>query len=369
MRFFIVKRVSIWLLLLLLSSGIIWAADNDSTTVPNDTQTHFFGFPILSESPETGIAGGGYLMLYRNSNSTVPNGNLDSLNGVLIFTEKEQLITSLSVKKYFRDDRFLLTADCGYVDFPSKFYGIGPKTDEDLEESYTLISKSFRGNFLWRLSPKIYLGPILAYYRFGIEDCEENGLLTTENIAGFDGATVAGGGLKLLWDTRDDGFLPRHGFLWETQLLDYPRSWGSDNDFSQLTTSYRQFFPIGQTGTMALMSVLTLSDGDVPFEMMPCLGGPIIMRGYYEGRYRDRNYGAIQGEYRFPIAQRFSGVAFGSLGEVTNEIDQFNLKDIKVAGGVGLRFRIDPNQKINLRFDIGLSEDGFFGYINFMEAF
>ncbi len=367
MRLF--KVIFFSMFLLFLGQGILFAADDTSATDSVDSQTHFFGFPILSQSPETGFAVGGYFMAYRYPNPA-NQVNMDSLTGILIYTEKEQLILNLGVNKYFQDDRYLLTVDTGYVDFPSYFYGIGTdnkKDIEDLEEEFTLISKSFQGSFLLKISPNIYFGPTLAYCHFDVEDREAGGLLTTGDINGSDGVIVSGGGFKLIRDTRDDGFLPQHGSLFDVQVTGYRKSWGSDEDFSQLITNYRRFWPFRETGTFALMTTLELSDGEVPFEMMPSLGG--LMRGYMDGRFRDNNCAVFQGEYRFPIITRLSGVAFAGLGEVAPEIDKFNSDNIKAAGGFGLRFRIDPNQKINLRFDIGLSEDGVYTYINFMEAF
>lgn len=367
MRLF--KLLLFTMLFLIFNQSFLLAADETPAANSGDSQTHYLGFPIFSDSPETGIAVGGMFMGYRNSKSTLPQGKMDMIQGILIYTEKEQIILSLDVTKYFHDDRYLIMAHGGYVDFPDKFYGIGPDTDEDLEEDYTLISKPFQGSFLLRLTPDIYLGPSVVYCRLDIEDRTEGGLLAAGDINGSDGTTVSGAGLKLLRDTRDDGFQPQHGSLLDAQVTSYRKSWGSDEDFSQFVTTYRQFWPIRQTKTLAFLTALFLSDGTVPFEMMPCLGGGTIMRGYYGGRYRDRNYAALQGEYRFPINARFSGVAFASLGEVAPEIDQFNSDNLRVAGGFGGRFRIDPNQKINLRLDIGVSEDGVYTYINFMEAF
>jgi outer membrane protein assembly factor BamA len=359
----------ILILLLLIVPNAILATDDKPVTESNDSKTHFFGFPILSESPETGFAIGGYFLAYRNLNPESVQDKIDTLNGILMYTEEEQLLLSLGINKHLQGDRFLLSTNCSYIDFPSKFYGIGPNTDEDWEEDYTLVSKSFHGSFLLRLTPHIYFGPSVTYSEFNIEDREPGGLLATGYINGCDGATVAGAGVKLTRDTRDNGFLPQNGSLLNAQVISYRKSLGSDGNFSQLNSSYRCFWPVRDTETLAFMSALTLSDDDTPFEMMPALGGPVIMRGYYGGRYRDRNFIALQGEYRFPIINRLSGVAFASLGEVAPEIEQFNFDNIKAAGGFGLRFRIDPNQKINLRFDIGASEEGICVYINFMEAF
>ena len=45
--------------------------------------------------------------------------------------------------------------------------------------------------------------------------------------------------------------------------------------------------------------------GKPPFDLLPSLGGPMMMRGYYTGRYRDQNALAMQIEYSICIARAF----------------------------------------------------------------
>jgi outer membrane protein assembly factor BamA len=104
--------------------------------------------------------------------------------------------------------------------------------------------------------------------------------------------------------------------------------------------------------------------------MMGLLGGSYWMRGYYYGRYRDKNMVTFQTEYRFPLFWRFGGVAFAGLGDVAPEFKKFNTKTIKWTFGTGLRFTFDAQEKINARLDFGFGNDGNFGfYAMVVEAF
>lgn len=365
-----IKTVLISVILLLFNSGILWATEEEAANAdPVDPKIHWSASPIFFSSPETGIAIGGYIMGYQSSDPNFSSGKQNSLNGILVYTEEEQVAFNLSIKKYFQDDRYLLIVSGGYSDFPSKFYGIGPDTDEDSEEDFTLVESAYTGSFLWKLAPNFYLGPFISYGVFDVKDRTAGGQLAVGNINGWDGTTVVGGGFQLLRDTRDDNYMPRNGSVLNVQALSYCPEWGSDQEFLQYGITYKYFWPVGQTGTLALMSLISLSDGTVPFEMMPCLGGETIMRGYYSGLYRDRDYAAFQGEYRYVISTRVSGVFFVSLGEVASELDHFNSENIKAATGFGFRFQLYPKQKLKLRLDIGIGEEGVATYINFMEAF
>jgi len=109
--------------------------------------------------------------------------------------------------------------------------------------------------------------------------------------------------------------------------------------------------------------------GEAPFQIMSFLGGMNFMRGYYMGRFRDNNAIILQGEYRMPVWWRFGAVAFASAGDVAYKIDQFKLSDFKVTFGVGIRFAIDPKERINFRLDFAWADDSSGIYFTVVEAF
>ena len=94
------------------------------------------------------------------------------------------------------------------------------------------------------------------------------------------------------------------------------------------------------------------------------------MRGYYDGRYKDKDMLEFQGEYRFPVYKRFSAVAFGGGGTVGNTFSDYSLSDLKFSYGAGLRIALDKREKLNLRLDYGIGQgknNGF--YLQLGEAF
>lgn len=96
----------------------------------------------------------------------------------------------------------------------------------------------------------------------------------------------------------------------------------------------------------------------------------MIMRGYYDGRYTDKNLLAFQAEYRFHLIGRFGMVVFSGVGRVGHTSnDVFSMKHLKPSLGTGLRYAIDKKEKLNLRLDFGVGDrsDGF--YFNIIEAF
>lgn len=110
------------------------------------------------------------------------------------------------------------------------------------------------------------------------------------------------------------------------------------------------------------------SDGDVPFQMQPTVGTESLMRGFKE-RYRDDNCLVFQGEYRFPISRRFSGTVFAGVGEMFSKQNDLRFDELKYSGGVGLRYTLVEEAKLNLRLDIAMGKSDTCLFIGYGEAF
>jgi hypothetical protein len=77
----------------------------------------------------------------------------------------------------------------------------------------------------------------------------------------------------------------------------------------------------------------------------------------------------LQAEYRIPIFWRFGLVLFGGTGQVADELSQMDLDGLHFNIGAGIRFMLDPKEKLNLRFDVGKGTDKPGFYLTFGEAF
>ena len=93
------------------------------------------------------------------------------------------------------------------------------------------------------------------------------------------------------------------------------------------------------------------------------------MRGYYNGRFRDKNAVVLQAEWRQKVYKKLGITVFGNFGEVMPNVLKFYLADMKTSGGMGLRFMIDKQEKLNFRFDAAFGENSHGFYFNIAEAF
>ena len=98
----------------------------------------------------------------------------------------------------------------------------------------------------------------------------------------------------------------------------------------------------------------SLLGGQSPFYMLPALGDDEIMRGYFNGRYRDRNYTAAQTELRYRISDRLGVVGFIGIGTVYHI--SFDLSQLKPNYGGGVRYFFDVQKGLSASIDYGLGE-------------
>jgi len=107
--------------------------------------------------------------------------------------------------------------------------------------------------------------------------------------------------------------------------------------------------------------------GNAPFFNMAQLGGTRRLRGYFEGKFRDKHLLLAQAELRQEGFGRFGGVAFAGMGTVFGSAGES--LEWRPNGGIGLRYQLDKKQKLNIRADygFGVKSQGF--YLTFGEAF
>jgi outer membrane protein assembly factor BamA len=195
------------------------------------------------------------------------------------------------------------------------------------------------------------------------------GSIETEQPPGYDGGLSFGIGPAFSLDTRDNPLNPQRGSYLSLSGLGFGRYLGSDFGFTRSEIDLRKYLRPWQKHVLALQAYALLQTGTPPLRLLALVGGDQIMRGYYQGRYRDQNLMAVQAEYRLPLIWRFGLTAFVGAGEVWRWGTPYQTQVFKYTTGGGVRFLMDKKDKVNLRIDfaVGNHTTGF--YVAFGEAF
>jgi hypothetical protein len=308
--------------------------------------------PILTPAyrPETSWLLGGAVVLIRPSGSEL-GGRDSQLQMLGAATELGQYVLAVRPSWYLKADAVHLAGNLEVSRFPDYFYGIGNGAPPSAKEPYTPVYLLADLAPLFRMAPGLYLGPTLRVQNATMRWVTPGGQLASGAVAGSAGGTTVQLGASAEWDTRDSTLYPRAGELLRVDLRRADPGLGSDFEFGLLRLDARSYHGIGASGVLALQAVLELRSGDPPFYDTGKLGGGELMRGWYAGRYRDRQLWSAQAEYRLPLVWRLGAVAFGAAGAVAR--DGRDLADaVRLAGGGGLRIAPLARVPINLRLDV-----------------
>ena len=169
---------------------------------------------------------------------------------------------------------------------------------------------------------------------------------------------------------RDNNFFPSSGGFYEIYATNFYDFLGSDFNCSKNVIDLRQYFNLTLDHVLALQAYMLRETETQPFYDLGLLGGSKIMRGYITGRYRDRIFYTIQSEYRMPkLVWRFGLILFAGFGDVAHSLGELKISTIKPTHGMGLRFRINELQKIEVRMDVGFGRGTNGIYFDINQAF
>jgi hypothetical protein len=325
--------------------------------------TTWFALPVVFYLPETRLGFGATGGLHHRLPGA-PRASSAFLTAV--YTLEKQGSLDLAGDLYLPDG-ILFTGRARLVDFPDLYYGIGPSTSDADRERYTRRFAEAQVALEFPVVSGLRIGPRLDLRSERIVDVQGGGDLETGAVPGADGFSAAGLGANVTWDTRDGAFWPSRGTFAQGWALLYP-GLGSQPEFARGGVEVRQFVPLGERRVLGLAGAVEAASDGTPFTLLPRLGSTRYLRGYREGRYRDRRSWWAQSELRVPVAGRLSATAFGALGDVAPRFDAFRLDTVKAAGGLGLRWRLS-DEGANIRLDVAASANAVELYVLVLEAF
>ena len=331
-------------------------------------ESSFLIFPTFAYAPETRWDFGINTVYVYFANDRIEN-RLSELNIYTFYTQEDQYGIWADHTLYSDLNEWFFYGKSRLQYFPMNYYGIGLKTtpnvkaviDNNLLWIRERILKRVKGSHYWGLELDLRSTRNLVYR-------SQTGELDPQLPFGIEGGTQVGLGLGLVYDNCHNAMNVRDGVLAEIGFLHYS-DFFSTYPMNTIVFDTRFFHSTTDTQVLAFQFQGELSFGKIPFNQLPVLGGPNIMRGYYIGRYRDKRAWATQVEYRFlPFIKgsRWGGALFAALGTVS---PNWEIERVLWAIGLGPRFLLFPQKDIFTRFDFALTEEGTGMYVYIGEAF
>jgi hypothetical protein len=344
-------------------------ADSSSTSTSN-----LLIYPTLAYTPETSWEFGfASLYVYHTKNDT--SNRLNEIYGLTFLTLENQYGVWMDHALYSHQNKWFFLGKIRAQSFPLKYYGVGMNTPSQPTHVVFTDQILIKERILKRVYENVYFGLELDY-----QSLSDVNFKPTANVSnaqelpiGSRGSKNLGIGAGIVFDNRHNVLNVRDGFFSELAFIKYP-SFFSPYSFSSVYSDTRIFKSLGQRNVFAAQLIGQFNSGTVPFNQLSLMGGDSMMRGYYTGRYRDKNLMATQVEMRFlplPLgfSKRMGASIFAGVGSVFPELKLSSINKIVWSSGAGLRFLLFPKKDIYTRLDYAFTSEGTGFYFFIGEAF
>ena len=167
------------------------------------------------------------------------------------------------------------------------------------------------------------------------------------------------GELFVTADTRDQRSHPVRGGVYRTG---WSRYWDRDAgtfSFQRVEAEAAQFIPVADSRlTIALHGWVAASDtaegAEVPFYLLPSLGGSNTLRSYSNYRFHDRHLALVNAEARVALFEHIDIALFGESGNVATRLADLNLNHTSFGVGV----RVHSVRSTFARLDVAHGSEG-----------
>ena len=342
--------------------------------------------PFLAPSytPEFDVmltAGGLYTWSFERFNPFLERSSFSASIG---YSTNQTLIASTRFLLYGRGDRARIWGDWGLRDMPDNYFGVGYDKGRYTEKSdsttaYHRFWWQFYQRLLLNVREDLFIGPVLDFNK--TEATDLNPLMAEDPDVLQTGTDIrnTGIGLTIVFDSRDIGVNAYEGLLFDLSANIYGTYLGGKYRYSKFILDYRQYKRVSRSKRRVLAWQLKFQDtyGNTPWPELAKVGTQFDLRGYLDGRFRDKNTFLAILEYRHMFQRkkenkrgnfdsRWGFVTWIGSGSLSSK--SFRFEQWLPNFGAGIRFETQP--RMNVRIDWGFGIDGASSfYVGFNEAF
>ena len=272
----------------------------------------------------------------------------------------------------FVGNRARITTSAQYIDAPYvQYYGTGNSSRVDERTQFGYSPASVRADLDVALSKQLSLGGGIAY-RHVTTDAGRMGQSIEERFTPVDTAglelsrfTYINSTARAVFDWRRRLGYSGKGGMYRAQFDDFRERDHSLYSFRSIEAEALQMIPILRANwVIALRGLATVTDIDgsnqVPYFLLPSVGGGTTVRGYPDFRFEDRNRMVMNAELRWTPARFLDMALFYDAGKVETRHEDLDLDHLKESYGIGMRliglngyaFRVEAahSREHNLRF-------------------
>jgi hypothetical protein len=325
--------------------------------------------PSIFYTPETSLGFGGFVYTFFKFNKYDTICKQSISQSFLSYTLNKQFAFENDFQIWLKQNKFFIGGAADYSRFPQFYYGIGNSTKEGDKFMVSFDVFRIKAKVLMRIHHQIYAG--LSFHHENLFNQDNQFEMRTSSMETFGrkGFIANGFGGVLIIDKRDNPLNPSVGGYFETSLTDYKHIFHNKNGFISFILDAKKYYTLPRKIVWNGNFYLNLNQGNVPYKLLAEIGGPRFLRGYYRGRFRDKNMYIFQQEFRMPVYKRLGIAVFAGIGAVGKTLAMLKSNTVHYNYGAGLRIKVDKKNNANFRIDYGMTKDSRGLYIVFAEAF
>ncbi len=362
-----VQRIGFLLTALLWQCGAFAQQAAEDTPKPSDTadSKKFVAAPLIFSAPAFGNGLGAMGLYFYTPKAAGEDSPPSTLTMIGAYSDTDSYFLGIFNQNHLRNDQW--RPKIGYANGKiNNNFDIPVLGDVKFS---TEINGLF-GRLDWRWRGNIFIGA-----KAGFVDAR----FKPKNVAAddyfkiYDVKDNASGqfGLIANYDSRDHTRYPTAGSLAEISADFVPEWLGSENAYQVLQLSANKYAQQKPGHVLALRAYGRFTPEDTPYVGLSTLGQRSDLRGYTAGEKVAENLISTQAEYRWMFKPKwgvvgFAGVATlydGSIGNIDSDNTYFS-------GGIGLRYVLHEENRVNFRVDYAWGEDDDSGYyVSMSEAF
>lgn len=299
------------------------------------------------------------------SDPTLPRSNASVYSNM---TTAGFFVVGLRGNHIFPHENFQLDYKVNLSTFSTSYWGMGYANadNDDNETDYRRNRINAMARFMVKLAPNTYIGPFVNYRVTQASDVNEDFSYLWQGQDKTIHTYTAG--LSFTYDSRDFMLNASKGVFVQIDQTFTPRCFGNGKyNFSTTEATFATYGKLWKGAILAGELHGQFNYGHTPWSQLATVGSNDRMRGYYEGRYNDKNVIEGQLELRQHIKGRNGVVAWVALANAFPDFKNIAWRYTLPNAGVGYRWEF--KKRINIRVDYGFTRNGGGFIFNINEAF
>ena len=357
-------------IIILLTVGFFtyhsYAETNSTNTVETEKERPWLVAPMVVANPAFGNGGGVMGMYFFNPKKESTNNPASTIAAIGLYSDTDSYFLGLFAQTYWKQDTWRVTAGLASPKIKNNFSVVdgvpNVKFTTTASVLFARVDRRVYGNWFLGLKGEILdvsysdpNNPAKVYFQLAeVED-------TTSGQLGLVGSH----------DSRDHVRYPTTGNQSELGWTAAPESWGASSSYSITEGFSNQYISFVDKQVLALRAFGRFTPSGTPYAGRSTLGRFSDLRGYTGGENVAENLIAFQGEYRMKFTDKIGGVVFAGISQLYNgSFSNTTSDDFYPSGGLGFRYMLNTENKMNFRFDYAWGsgdEEGF--YVSVGEAF